>query len=65
VKKYYDTVSVVFLHHERIYGTTESLGLYATKIKYMKDGKQVEETFSNEDFTVMDEIVFEHIEEEN
>jgi len=64
VKRYYDTVNVVFLHHERTYGITESLGLYATKIKYRnKDGEEVEETFSNEDFTVMDEITFEHTEE--
>lgn len=41
------------------------MGLYASKIKYQKDGVEYEEVFDNEDFTVMDEIIFEHIEEEN
>jgi hypothetical protein len=65
VKRYYETVSVVFLHSERLYGTVESLGLYASKVKYIKDNIEVEEVFENDDFTIMDEIVFEHIEEEN
>lgn len=65
MKKYYDVVNIVFLHAERVYGSTESIGLYASKIKYIKDGVEVEELFNNEDFTVMDEIVFEHVEEDN
>lgn len=65
MKRYYDVVNIVFLHTERVYGTTETMGLYASKIKYKKDGIEYEEVFDNEDFTVMDEIIFEHIEEEN
>jgi len=65
VKKYYEVVSVVFLHEERLYGTIESLGTYASKVKYKKDGEEIEELVENDDFTVMDEIVFEHIEEDN
>jgi hypothetical protein len=65
VKEYYDIVNVVFIHSERLYGTVESLGLYASKIKYQKDGIEYEEVFDNEEFTVMEEIVFEHVEEEN
>lgn len=65
MKRYYDVVNIVFLHSERVYGTTEKMGLYASKIKYQKDGVEYEEVFDNEDFTVMDEIIFEHIEEEN
>lgn len=64
MKRYYDVVNIVFLHSERIYGSTESIGLYASKIKYIKDGVEVEEMINNEDFTVMDEIVFEHVEED-
>lgn len=64
MKKYYDVVNIVFIHAERAYGSTESLGLYASKIKYVKDGVEVEEMINNEDFTVMDEIVFEHVEED-
>lgn len=65
MKKYYEVVSVVFLHQERLYGTIESLGTYASKVKYEKDGKEIEELLENDEFTVMDEIVFEHIEEDN
>jgi hypothetical protein len=65
VKKYYEVVNVVFLHQDRIYGSVESLGLYASKVKYIKNGVEVEEVLENDEFTVMDEIVFEHIEEEN
>ncbi len=65
MKKYYEVVNVVFLHQDRIYGSVESLGLYASKVKYIKNGVEVEEVLENDEFTVMDEIVFEHIEEEN
>jgi hypothetical protein len=65
VKKYYEVVNVVFIHSERTHGTIESLGLYASKVKYIKDGVEVEEVLENDDFTIMDEIVFEHIEEDN
>ncbi|MFZ9741186.1 MAG: hypothetical protein ACO3CQ_04780 [Candidatus Nanopelagicaceae bacterium] len=65
MKKYYDRASVVFIHSERAYGVTESLGIYASKIKYQKDGKEYEAVFDNEDFTILDEIIFEHVEEEN
>jgi hypothetical protein len=65
VKRYYEVVNVVFIHSERTYGTVESLGLYASKVKYIKNGVEVEEVLENDDFTIMDEIVFEHIEEDN
>lgn len=65
MKKYYEVVNVVFIHEERSYGTVEALGTYASKVKYEKDGKEIEEIMENDEFTVMDEIVFEHIEEDN
>lgn len=65
MKRYYENINIVFLHSERVYGSCDSLGVYASKIKYEKDGIEYEEVFDNEDFTVMDEIMFEHIEEEN
>lgn len=63
MKEYYDIVSIVFIHEERVYGTVETLGLYASKVKYQKDGIEYEEVLDNEDFTVMEELVFEHVEE--
>jgi hypothetical protein len=65
VKRYYETVNVVFIHSERTHGTVEYLGLYASKVRYKKGDVEVEEVLENDDFTIMDEIVFEHIEEDN
>lgn len=53
----------MFIHEERVYGTVETLGLYASKVKYQKDGIEYEEVLDNDEFTVMEEIVFEHVEE--
>lgn len=64
MKKYYEIVNIVFIHSERVYGSIEKLGLYASKVRYIKDGVEVEEVLENDDFTVMDEIVFEHVEED-
>ena len=64
MKEYYDKTIIVFLHDERVYGEIESLGLYLSKVKYTKDGKEYEELIENEDFTVMEEILISHVEEE-
>ena len=58
-------IKIVFIHAERVYGSVESLGLYASKVKYQKDGIEIEEVLENDEFTIMDEIVFEHVEESN
>ena len=63
MREYYEVIKIVFIHSERVYGSVESLGLYASKVKYQKDGIEIEEVLENDEFTVMDEIVFEHIEE--
>jgi hypothetical protein len=63
MKKYYDTLSVVYIYEEEVYGTIDSMGAYASKVKFEKDGKNHEEIINNEDFLVIDEIVFTHIEE--
>lgn len=65
MREYYETINIVFIHELRLWGTCESLGLYASKIKYQKDGIEYEETLDNEEFTVMEEIVIEHQEEDN
>jgi len=64
VKEYYDVVHIVYIHTEQCYGTVESLGAYASIVKYQKDGYEFEELFENEDFTVVDEIVHQHVEED-
>lgn len=65
MKEYYDRVAVAFIHDEKCFGTVEKLGAYASTINYNKNGEEVQELFDNEDFVIVDEIVFHHIEEEN
>ena len=62
-KEYYDRIAVVIIHEEQCYGTVETLGVYGSVVKYTKDGVEKEELLDNQDFTIIDEIVFEHVEE--
>jgi hypothetical protein len=64
VKEYYDKTIIVFLHEERVYGEVENLGLYASKVKFTKDGHEYEELMENDEFTIMDELLISHVEEE-
>lgn len=65
MREYYDRVSIVYIHAEQTHGSVESLGAFASLVKYQKDGIEYNELMENEDFTVVDEIVFTHVEEEN
>ncbi len=65
MESYYDRVLIVFIHEVGLYGTVDKLGAFASVVKYNKHGIDFEEVLDNEDFSIMDEIVFEHIEEEN
>ena len=42
MQEYYEVIKIVFIHAERLYGSVESLGLYASKVKYQKDGIEIE-----------------------
>jgi hypothetical protein len=63
VREYYDRVMIVFIHDLGCYGSTEKLGAYASLVKYIKDEVEHEEMIDNSEFSIMDEIVFTHIEE--
>lgn len=63
MKEYYDTTHIVFIHSEQCHGTVETLGAWASLVKYNKDGVDYSELMENEEFTIVDEIVFKHIEE--
>ncbi len=65
MKEYYDRVVVVFLNEEGVFGTIDKLGAFASTVKYKKDDIEYEALLENEDFVIVDEIVFEHIEEDN
>ena len=63
--QYYDRVAIVYIEDEKIYGTVDKLGAFVSTVKYQKDGIDYEVALENEEFTILDEIVFEHIEDEN
>lgn len=65
MKEYYDRIAIVFIHELKLYGTVEKLGAFASIVKYNMDGEEYEELIENDEFAIIDEIVFEHIEEED
>lgn len=65
MKEYYDRVAVVYMAEEACYGTVEKMGAYASYVKYMKNDEEIIELMDNEEFVIVDEIVFEHVEEDN
>lgn len=46
-----------------MYGTVEKLGAFASNVKYTINEIEHEELLGNEEFIIMDEIVFTHVEE--
>jgi len=65
VKESYDRVVIVYLHDEKLHGAIDTMGAFASVVKYTdKDGVEHEELFDNDDFSIVDEIVFQHFEEE-
>ena len=64
MKEYYDRVLIVFIHDLGLYGSTEKLGAFASVVKYKKDEVEYEELIDNADFSIMDELVFTHVEED-
>lgn len=65
MKRYYEIISIVFIHEKNVYGTCENLGAFASMVKYTKDGIEHEVLLENDEFTITDEIVFDHVEESN
>lgn len=65
MKEYYEIINVVYLQSEKIFGTVENLGAFASVVKYQKNGIDYEELFENDEFAIVDEIVFHHVEENN
>jgi hypothetical protein len=65
VEEYYDIINIVFIHEEGVYGTVDKLGAFASLVKYQKNGIDHEELLENDEFAIVDEIVFHHVEENN
>lgn len=64
-KEYYDKIIIVFLHEENVFGEVEKLGAFMSEVTYKKDGKEITEMVENDEFAIVDEIVFHHVEEDN
>lgn len=64
-KHYSDKVQIVFIFDEQVYGMILKEGAYASLIKYQKNGIEHQVYYENDEFVVMDEIGFEHIEEDD
>lgn len=62
MKEYYEVINIVYIPEESLYGTVEKLGAYASLVKYKKDGIEYETLLENEEFAIVDEIVFERVE---
>lgn len=54
---------IVYLPDEKVYGEVISLGTYASKVHYIKDGFEYESIILNEDFEILEQINIEEIEE--
>jgi len=65
VQEYYDIINVVYIHDEKAWGTVDKLGAFASMVKYQKDGIDYEILLENDEFAIVDEIVFHHVEEDN
>lgn len=63
MKEFYDRILIVYIPEENIHGTVEKLGAFASNVKYTKNEIDHEELLGNEEFIIMDEIVFTHTEE--
>lgn len=64
MKEYYEIINVIYIHDLKVYGTIDKMGTYASVVKYTKDGIDYKELIENDEFAIVDEIVFEHVEEE-
>ncbi len=65
MKEYYDKVTIIFIPDEVVFGTIEQHGAFVSLVKYEKDGIDYEVFLENEEFVVVNELLFEHFEEEN
>ena len=63
VIEYPETIYVVYVPSENTHGIVEDMGIYLSTVKYSIDDVEYEETMSNDDFIVVDEITIMHYEE--
>lgn len=64
-RHYQDRVQIIWIISESVYGNIVQEGLYASLVRYQKDGIDYKVYLENDDFIVMDELGFDHIEEDD
>lgn len=64
MREFYDRILIVYIPEDNVHGTVEKLGAFASNVKYTKNEIEREELLGNEEFIIMDEIVFTHTEED-
>ena len=65
MKEYQDKVTIIHIPDEDVFGTVEQHGAFASLVKYEKYGIEYEVFLENEEFVIVNELLFEHFEEEN
>lgn len=65
VKEGSEKYQIVWLHEEQAYGVILQEHAYFALIKYSKEGIEYQSYFEDGDYTVLDEIGFMYIEEED
>jgi len=63
--EYQDRYRIVWIHEEQVYGTILSEGAHVSLVRYSKDAIDYSVYLENDEFTLMDEIGFMHIEEDD
>lgn len=65
MKEYQDKVTIIHIPDEDVFGTVEQHGAFVSLVKYEKYGIEYEVFLENEEFVIVNELLFEHFEEEN
>lgn len=60
----YDRNPIVFIRDEGVMGVVIEYGTYASTVRYMVNGHMVQEYMDNDDFVIVDNILFKHYEED-
>jgi hypothetical protein len=55
--------TIVYLVDEKVYGEVLSLGAYASRVHFIKDGFEHDVYVMNEDFIIVEQVNIEEIEE--
>ena len=54
---------LIYIHDEEVYGEVLSLGTYASKVHFIKDGFEYETILLNDDFEIIEQVNIKEIEE--